>query len=633
MGRELSLRDVHVNPHTRNTTSTATSHNLTIFRRHVLDITALGTAADNITFKALDGSENFKNGDWIVLIFSTWDGRGAGSWRLTNGNRNLNRADFHNTESEFVRQGNVWQHHAIRRIPDKQIITSTDDYSYVSPPDIKKYVDDEVGGISIPTVPGFATNQEVIDGTSTNKIVSPSTLDNLSVGDMEAYKNSNRLVEAKGINEFVTHEILKNKPHDIAEPQFYAYHRDIKTKNIDSSSASATDMVRQNGDNLKTHLPYYTLFDGKLKNTSQMEFTRLNTAYLVSTLSKKTVISFIIYDYDKWTDSTLIANSTKDARILDSANDYFSFQVLDKETGGSTQKIISNDLKKYKDFHLIIITAEVTVDSASSPSVILKVNAKTTTEDFEQNKFFISLKQYKVNTLTSIFTYGASDTSGVQSDWTQTDSLKVDYIKNKPTFTTPIQSDWTQSDTSKLDFVKNKPDIAPVAILKDSLYRGTAGKKRVHSIITQTGIGSSSGRSSSKKDWGIGLNVYALFIDGNYTIFEIKDLTSKYNQFVGVNLLGLKYTWSGRSNHITNRNVKILIKERGDRLNAGSIGGNWNFNPNLYYRESDNSIQHGADNNSYYFWLMVVSEVDGSIQGPHFGNFGYPVLQVDFYEK
>ncbi len=48
----------------------------------------------------------------------------------------------------------------------------------------------------------------------------------------------------------------------------------------------------------------------------------------------------------------------------------------------------------------------------------------------------------------------------IQSDWSQTDATKKDYIKNKPTIpAAQIQSDWSQTDTTKKDFIKNKPTI------------------------------------------------------------------------------------------------------------------------------------------------------------------------------
>lgn len=48
----------------------------------------------------------------------------------------------------------------------------------------------------------------------------------------------------------------------------------------------------------------------------------------------------------------------------------------------------------------------------------------------------------------------------VQSDWSQSDNTKVDYIKNKPTIpAAQVQSDWSQSDNTKVDYIKNKPTI------------------------------------------------------------------------------------------------------------------------------------------------------------------------------
>lgn len=67
----------------------------------------------------------------------------------------------------------------------------------------------------------------------------------------------------------------------------------------------------------------------------------------------------------------------------------------------------------------------------------------------------------------------------VQSNWTQTDNSKVDYIKNKPTLSAvatsgsytdltdkpsipaaQVQSDYTQSDNTAVDYIKNKPDLS-----------------------------------------------------------------------------------------------------------------------------------------------------------------------------
>ena len=53
--------------------------------------------------------------------------------------------------------------------------------------------------------------------------------------------------------------------------------------------------------------------------------------------------------------------------------------------------------------------------------------------------------------------YGAGVTP-VQSDWNETDTTDLAYIKNKPTIpAAQIQSDWNQTNTSALDYIKNKP--------------------------------------------------------------------------------------------------------------------------------------------------------------------------------
>lgn len=48
----------------------------------------------------------------------------------------------------------------------------------------------------------------------------------------------------------------------------------------------------------------------------------------------------------------------------------------------------------------------------------------------------------------------------IQSDWTQTDNTKVDFIKNKPPLAAAqLQTDWNISDNTSLAYIKNKPSI------------------------------------------------------------------------------------------------------------------------------------------------------------------------------
>jgi len=52
----------------------------------------------------------------------------------------------------------------------------------------------------------------------------------------------------------------------------------------------------------------------------------------------------------------------------------------------------------------------------------------------------------------------------VQADWNQSDNTADDYIKNKPTIpAAQVQSDWTQSNSTAVDYIKNKPNLATVA--------------------------------------------------------------------------------------------------------------------------------------------------------------------------
>lgn len=80
-------------------------------------------------------------------------------------------------------------------------------------------------------------------------------------------------------------------------------------------------------------------------------------------------------------------------------------------------------------------------------------------------KFFSDLK-------TVAFTGSYSDltdkptipSAQVQSDWNQTTTTAVDYIKNKPTIpAAQIQSDWNQTTTTAKDYIKNKPTSMPAS--------------------------------------------------------------------------------------------------------------------------------------------------------------------------
>lgn len=58
----------------------------------------------------------------------------------------------------------------------------------------------------------------------------------------------------------------------------------------------------------------------------------------------------------------------------------------------------------------------------------------------------------------------------VQSDWDQSDSTAVDYIKNKPIIPQPIpqvQANWDESDSEALSYIQNKPAIPAAQVQVD----------------------------------------------------------------------------------------------------------------------------------------------------------------------
>lgn len=99
--------------------------------------------------------------------------------------------------------------------------------------------------------------------------------------------------------------------------------------------------------------------------------------------------------------------------------------------------------------------------------------------------------------LATVATTGAySDLTGtpsipaaqVQSDWNQSDTTAVDYIKNKPTIpAAPVQSDWNESNSSSLAYIANKPTI-PAAITVDTVLDTTSGNPIANSAVA-TAIG------------------------------------------------------------------------------------------------------------------------------------------------
>ena len=126
-----------------------------------------------------------------------------------------------------------------------------------------------------------------------------------------------------------------------------------------------------------------------------------------------------------------------------------------------------------------------------------------------------------------------TSTAQVQSDWSQSDTTEVDFIKNKPTIpAAQIQSDWNQSNNAALDFIKNKPTIT--AATNYGLFAQTANS----TLITNTTA------ESSLINGGVG----TLTIPANG--FQVGD--------------SFRAVFGGVMNANNNQNIRIRVK-------AGSI--------------------------------------------------------------
>ena len=81
------------------------------------------------------------------------------------------------------------------------------------------------------------------------------------------------------------------------------------------------------------------------------------------------------------------------------------------------------------------------------------------------SKFFAGLKRVAfTGSYNDLLNRPSIPSAQVQSDWNQTNSQAVDFIKNKPSIPAPqVQSDWNEADNTKADYINNKPSLASVA--------------------------------------------------------------------------------------------------------------------------------------------------------------------------
>ena len=163
----------------------------------------------------------------------------------------------------------------------------------------------------------------------------------------------------------------------------------------------------------------------------------------------------------------------------------------------------------------------------------------------------------------------------VQSNWTQSDNSKVDYIKNKPTLATvatsgsyddltdkptipaaQVQSDYAQTDNTKVDFIKNKPDLSIYATQEDFIL--ATGTEDETPYLFRAKPNSAGNRCLDKLVGGtVAFNQYAQKLDAysNYSMNGI-DITANSD-----NMLTIDGTATGALQYSITKSTITLIKD------------------------------------------------------------------------
>ena len=106
---------------------------------------------------------------------------------------------------------------------------------------------------------------------------------------------------------------------------------------------------------------------------------------------------------------------------------------------------------------------------------------------------------YEVGPALGLKMDSSAYTAPVQSDWNQSNSGALDYIKNKPTIpSAQIQSDWDQSNSAAVDYIKNKPQEE--VFTPGELLPGSGVSFRTSGDSTYIDC-SGGGGSSVQSDW------------------------------------------------------------------------------------------------------------------------------------
>lgn len=152
-----------------------------------------------------------------------------------------------------------------------------------------------------------------------------------------------------------------------------------------------------------------------------------------------------------------IADAVDSGRVIKATYDGREYTVEAVYVNGDVMKLTVSDELKHRFFQLTKTTGTVSPTTAEYVSLVEKGTWNT------KQPLLVSGTNIKTINNESILGEGNIEIQGgveqVQSDWNQSDTTAVDYIKNKPTIpAAQVNSDWNAS--SGVAQILNKPDLS-----------------------------------------------------------------------------------------------------------------------------------------------------------------------------
>lgn len=207
----------------------------------------------------------------------------------------------------------------------------------------------------------------------------------------------------------------------------------------------------------------------------------------------------------------------------------------------------------------------------------------------------------------------------IQSDWAQTDTSAVDYIKNKPTIpAAQVQSDWNQTDDTAVDYIKNKPEIPNFLPSTNPVM---FDKRTAELFFTRR----NSVSLSAKYDWM--WTAYEIYRSSNPN--EFQNIPMEYVSHAYLHFTKGGY-WSVGDYSLNIRNDNNVWMWVNDLSNGGTYFNRINFNAggtfNMVYKGSYELYRFGYStgntNHPEQCWTWLMSnDYKGDFSSEHmYGN-------------